>query len=222
MYAQTIIQLFNQLQEKGYTATDLDVVAKVHKVAIRLHSGRYEGSGKTFMAHNVGTASILASLSANVAIVAAGLIHNAYEVANSRQGASATAFRDYLKREIPPEVDSFVSRFPELRATKAGFDETLASLDDRDRGTALLQVANIMEHCLDRGPLYRGDRERFQDMLRSAQVPLLAVARGLGYLQLAEEFESLVTDALHGHVPETLRCSLAPKGAFDVPRSFDE
>ena len=217
MYAQTIIQLFNQLQEKGYTAADLSMVAQVHQVAIRLHSGRYEGSGKTFMAHNVGTASILGSLSASAALVSAGLIHNAYEIARQRKGASAETFREYLHREIPPEVDKYVARFPELHAAKPGFAQTLSLLDDRDRETALLQVANIMEHCLDRGPLYRGDREIFLDMLRSAQEPLLAVARGLGYIKLAEEFEALIKDALHGRVAEELRCPFAPQGAFDMP-----
>ena len=63
MYAQTNIQLFNQLRRDGYSKTDLDLVRDAYELAMVLFSGRFQPSGKSFIAHVVGTASILASRS---------------------------------------------------------------------------------------------------------------------------------------------------------------
>ena len=77
-YAQTNIQLFNQLQREGYGAADLEAVARAYDLAIALTTGRFRASGKTFIAHLVGTAGILGSLKAPGPLVVAGLLHAAY------------------------------------------------------------------------------------------------------------------------------------------------
>src|SRR5437879_11925353 len=77
-FAQTNIQLINQLRRNGYSVTEIGSVLTSYELTMRLFTGRFRASGKTFIAHLVGTASILASLRASVALVTAGLLHAAY------------------------------------------------------------------------------------------------------------------------------------------------
>lgn len=77
-YAQTNIQLLNQLQREGYSKEDLVSINNTYQFAIKMFAGCYRPSRKAFIAHVVGTASILASLHAPIKIVAAGLIHSIY------------------------------------------------------------------------------------------------------------------------------------------------
>ncbi len=58
-YDQTNIQLFNQLRHAGYSQMELKLVRDAYELAMDLFTGRFQPSGKSFMAHVVGTASIL-------------------------------------------------------------------------------------------------------------------------------------------------------------------
>src|SRR5205809_5329802 len=77
-YAQTNIQLLNQLRAGGYATAELARIRDVYEFAMLLFTGRYQPCGKPFIDHLVGTASILAFLHRPVEVVAAGLIHAAY------------------------------------------------------------------------------------------------------------------------------------------------
>ena len=77
-YAQTNVQLFNQLRSQGYSQNDRERVREAYEFAMRLFTGLFLPSGKTFIDHLVGTASILTSLRMPVEVVVAGLIHAAY------------------------------------------------------------------------------------------------------------------------------------------------
>ena len=76
-YAQTNIQLLNQLHRANYTADDLHLVRTAYELAMRLFCGQFRASGKTFIAHLVGTASVLGSLRVGAALIAVGLLHAA-------------------------------------------------------------------------------------------------------------------------------------------------
>src|SRR5262249_47294175 len=77
-FAQTIIQLHNQLVRDGYTVDDLRQVRRAYDLAATLFGGMLRASGKTFLAHCVGTASTLARFGAPGVVVVAGLLHAAY------------------------------------------------------------------------------------------------------------------------------------------------
>ena len=70
-YAQTNIQLFKQLHGDGYSATELALICDAYRLAIRLYSGYFLASGRTEIAHVVGTASILGVLKVPAPVVAA-------------------------------------------------------------------------------------------------------------------------------------------------------
>lgn len=74
-YAQTNLQLFNQLRLNGYSNTELACIFNAYKLVVSLYTACFRPSGKTFIAHLVGTATILSFLRAPASVVAAGLLH---------------------------------------------------------------------------------------------------------------------------------------------------
>src|SRR5437867_665839 len=102
MYAQTNIQLFNQLQREGYSNAELSLIRDAYELAMHLFTGFFIASGRTQIAHVVGAASILGSLHTPAEVVAAGLIHNVYETGDfgdGRRGIS-DARRQQIRQTI--------------------------------------------------------------------------------------------------------------------------
>lgn len=164
-YAQTNIQLFNQLRREGYSNTDLNLVRDGYELAMVLFTGRFQPSGKSFIAHVVGTASILASLRLPPQLVAAGLIHNVYENGDFGTGRSGISLgkRDEIRKTLGPEVEEYVARFAALFSTSPtaptahlarNNPDKLASVD---RAALLILFAEGLEHLLDCDILYYGE-----------------------------------------------------------------
>jgi (p)ppGpp synthase/HD superfamily hydrolase len=88
-YAQTNVQLFRQMRSEGYSQDERQLVFESYELGMHLFCGLYLPSGKPFIDHLVGTASILVSLRMSAHIVAAGLLHAAYihgDFGSARQG----------------------------------------------------------------------------------------------------------------------------------------
>src|SRR3989442_8242527 len=85
-FAQTNILLINQLRGDGYLPAEIGKVVTCYELAMRLFTGLFRASGKTFIAHLVGTASILGTLRASSSIVAAGLTLPPYSLGGLRDG----------------------------------------------------------------------------------------------------------------------------------------
>ncbi len=77
--ARTNIALYKQLRAAGWDTTRLVEVRDCYEFATTLFAGHCRASGKSFLAHLVGTGSILAALGAEPTTVAAGLLHAAYD-----------------------------------------------------------------------------------------------------------------------------------------------
>src|SRR5437870_2755825 len=146
-YAQTNLQLFNQLRRDGYSHTDLSFIRDAYELAMELFTGRFQPSGKSFIAHVVGTASVLAALRLSAPIVAAGLLHNVYEqgdFGNGRNGISKSK-REKIRRILSLEVEKYVARFPALPWYPQAIHrmrENLDSLSLFDRNLVLLRLAD--------------------------------------------------------------------------------
>src|SRR5690349_6606442 len=114
--AQTNIQLFNQLRQDAYSDGDLKLVRHAYELAMVLFSGRFQPSGKCFIAHVIGTASILAWLRLPAPVVAAGLLHNAYgngDFGDGRKGPTRSR-RRRIRESLGPEVETYVAKFSAL------------------------------------------------------------------------------------------------------------
>jgi (p)ppGpp synthase/HD superfamily hydrolase len=198
-FAQTNIQLFNQMYDLGYDEQEIAAVKNSYELAMTLFTGRFRGSGKTFIAHLVGTASILASVHSAPRIIAAGLLHAAYDsgdFGDSKQGISP-AKRDYVRAYVGAEVEEYIASYSELRwdqqVARSLYDK-LDSLSQLEREVVLIRLANELEDYLDLGILFCGIKKRTQAGYHSSGENMLGdIAQKLGFPDLADvwkmEFE---------------------------------
>jgi len=197
-YAQTNVQLFNQLRSEGYSDNEPAFIRDAYEFAMRIFSGLYLPSGKPFIDHLVGTASVLVSLHAPVQVVAAGLMHAAYlhgDFGSVKIGIS-NAKRAQLRRVVGDEVEEYIARYDRLLLTPRDISllqDTLDQLGPIDRYVVLMRLANELEHHLDFGGLYFTQNEKrqrgHQRYMESRGPQLVQLAERLGFRSLAAEME---------------------------------
>lgn len=222
-YAQTIPQLYSQLQRDGYSVAEMCGIRNAYELAMVLFSGRLQYSGKVFIAHVVGTASILASLRLPAEVIAAGLLHNVYhngDFGDGRTGIS-DARRDHVQRVVGKEVEQYVARFATLRwnsQTLPFIRDQLHDLDPIDRSVAVLRLADHLEHLLDLDALYSGDIGRLHYVERSPIV--IDIAEKFGFATLAAELRQALEETRSTTLPvELLHLRSGAFGCFIVPQS---
>ncbi|NJN87055.1 MAG: hypothetical protein HC881_13125 [Leptolyngbyaceae cyanobacterium SL_7_1] len=136
--AQSNLQLLSQLQREGYSDDDLKKIAAAYDLALQLFTGYFRGNGKSFIAHLVGTASILASVQAPIEVVAAGLLHAAYIWGNFGTGQSGKdkAKCHRIRAVAGWEVESYITNYDAIEWNPqaiALLNQTLDQLHSRDR-----------------------------------------------------------------------------------------
>lgn len=191
-YAQTNIQLFDQLRRDGYPPNQIDEAFKAHELAMPLFAGSYRQSGKTFIAHLVGTASILSSLHVTAELITAGLLHATYthgDFGNGVKGISSWK-REKLKKAAGQEVEELVARYSRLLWTTTAIQTLHAALhkmDSIDRDVVLLRLTNELEDLLDSGLFYwSAPKSRLEYIERKGHL-MVEIAARLGYPRLSAE-----------------------------------
>jgi gluconolactonase len=194
-YAQTNLQLYNQLKRESYSSDDLNFVRDAYELATVLFAGRFQPSGKTFVAHVVGTASILASLKLPAPIVAAGLLHNVFnagDFGDGRKGVSA-ARRGQITALLGPEVAEYTARFATLYWESPIMQiarNNPNALSSIDRHVLLIELSDHLEHFLDLDILYYSAPMR-RSYLSNGAVGA-EIAEKLGYDGLAETLRETI------------------------------
>lgn len=183
-YAQTNIQLLNHLRREGYSNAELGLVRDTYELSIGLYTGCFVGSGRTQIAHVVGTASILASLHVPAEVVAAALIHNVYETGDFGDGHNgiSKAKRREIEKAVGEKVERYVYRFREARLSPHSTSQIQD--DPVDRYALLVEFADRLDHhlndgCIDKYRLYIDHNGPF----------MAEMAEKLGYPTLAVELE---------------------------------
>src|SRR5262245_54021661 len=224
-YAQTNVQLFNQLRSEDYSRKEIERVRQAYEFAMSLFTGLFLPSGKTFIDHLVGTASILASLHVPIELVAAGVLHAAYLHGNFkslRKGNSETK-RDQLKHAVGKKVEDYVARYDRMlwgSKTIPVFRDTLDELDAIDRDVLLLRLANELEHNLDLGSLYRENWPQYIERYGSAMV---IMAEKLGYPLLSAEMATVFRNIASVQIPMEARIRSTQDSAYLImPKSYRE
>ena len=209
-YAQTNIQLFNQLRLEGYAKHEIFLVWKAYEFGMRLFSGLFLPSGKPFIDHLVGTASILAWLHMPVEIVTAGLIHAAYlygDFGTVRAGISEEK-RKKVRKAVGEEVENYVARYdlllwnpPRIQIIRDTFDE----LDAVDRKVLLIRLSNELEHHLDLAALYFAGNESkqagHQRYIQRDGPIMMEIAERLGARALAAEMQIAFNQIIMADLP---------------------
>jgi hypothetical protein len=231
-YAQTNVQLFNQLRSHGYSDTDRCFIRDLYRFATAIFSGIYLPSGKPLLDHLVGTASILASLRVPIEIVAAGLLHAAYlhgDFGTVTKGMSG-AKRTQLRSIAGDQVEQYIARYDRtfLRSRDlSSIQESLDGLDRIGRDIILLRLANELEHRLDLGGLYSAADEKeqrgHQRYIESRRLQLVMLAERLGFRTLAAELDATLGSLAAVQLPLWPYIRSAHHEAFLIaPRSCRE
>jgi hypothetical protein len=209
-HAQTNVQLWAQLAEQ-YPEEELSTAVRAYELAARLFSGRYRASGNTFVAHLIGTASILASIGASMNVVAGGLLHAAYPAGDfgTRTTGVSPRKRDVVRAAVGPEVERYVHRFAVLRWTPHTIPSIAASLDrldPLDTETLVMRLANVLDVHLDRGILYYVHAEDRRRELQATGPALIDIAARV-CPPLAGELRAVLAELATATVPAPLRRS---------------
>ena len=209
-YAQTSLQLFNQMRQAGYSQDDLATVRRAYDLAMRLFTSEYRGSGKPLLAHLVGTASVLVSLRAGVHLVAAAVLHAAYLFGEFGDGRrrSSPAKRDIVRRAVGSEIEELITRYDALRWEPEHVPHIharVAAMSAEEREVLLLRLANELEDHLDLGVLYCGNADGRRAAIRSWLGLSVDMARQLGQPVLAAELERVFQEVLSDELPTVLR-----------------
>lgn len=182
--AQTNLAFYKQLHAARYDQAALIRMRDSYEFATTLFAGRLRATGKPFLAHLVGTASILASLGATPEIVTAGLLHATYE-----QGEwGFTRWhnrRSRLRQAIGDEAESLVWRYQEMVWTSTVIQRVhndFAILKEIDRAVVLIRLANELDDQLDLAMRYVDPAKDEHRVLRPI---FIALAKALQKPQLA-------------------------------------
>ncbi len=197
-FAQTNLQLLYQLRCAGYTEDDLNFIAKAYGLATRLFTGYFRSSGKTFIAHLVGTASILVSVAAPIEVITAGLLHAAYEFGDFGDGVRGISKRkrQQVKRVVGEVIENYVAQYMTLRwdeSTILEFSHHLEGLSKTESHVLLIRLANELEDHLDMGILYCGNVEKRLHYLKNCGHLMIEMATNLGFTTLAQELSQVFT-----------------------------
>ncbi len=190
--AQTNLQLFNQLRERGLPLDELVEVRRAYEFLTTLYAGHYQADGKPFVSHGVGVASILGRLDQPAEFVSVGLLHNIYGNADFGDGleeVATPARRKLVLEAVGPRVERLLVRFRELRLhaqTLADLRRELPGWDEDDRRLMLVELADHLEKYVDLGVLYFGENDWIVGRTDSVGDDLLAIAEELGHPRLAE------------------------------------
>ncbi|MGB5709053.1 MAG: AMP-binding protein [Arenicellales bacterium] len=164
-FAQTNLQLINQLKN-GYTDSEISEVQAAYELACSLFSGSFRGCGKPFLAHAVGTASIVSALDAPIQSVTAALLHAAYMSGNFgiKGGGASTANRNRVRDAVGEQSEQLILRYTEFTWRSAAaiprIVQGFPALSQTDKDVLLMRLANELEEYLDLGILYCEDAEK--------------------------------------------------------------
>lgn len=188
--AQTNAQLFQQLAQLGHDAADLAQARDAYVLAMNVFAGLHRSCGKPFVAHAVGTASVVADAGGSADLVAAALLHSAYTL-----GEFGTLRRriDARKRaRVRAAAGAHAERLVDAYASFAWHDADIAALLEREppqgieRDVLLLRLANEVDEYANLAALYAWDRDRRIDRAERVLPQCAALAERIGHSRLAE------------------------------------
>jgi hypothetical protein len=225
MYAQTNIQLYNQLIRDNCSPADLILIRRAYDLAVQLFAGLYRPCGKPFLDHVVGTASIVHEIQGKPALTAAGLLHSAYSHGDFGLAGRVSA-RSRSKRMVGLvgcEVEAYVRLYTELVWNWRSVRELLGRIDSMtptEREVVSLRIVNELEDHLNSGTLYCYNAALHKDKLEDRHELLSVLARSLGLTVLQYEIDRVFAEcASQPVVPELLPRARRPRSYRVLPGS---
>jgi len=195
-YAQTNLQLVRQMRALSYSETAVARVERAYQTAIPMFSGLYRGSGKPFISHLVGTASILASHHYPADMILAGLMHAAYTQGDfgyhsGQQGSRRQ--RQFLAHCTGEHAEKLVYLYARLD-WKAHHIPTYVEdwhrLPAEQKTTIRIRLANELEDFLDNGMIAERNKKADQIAKLGMQANILTLAKRADWPELASDLKN--------------------------------
>lgn len=208
LYAQTNVQLYEQLVEAGYSVSDLKLVRDGYQLLSQLLSAKFRANGKPQIAHFVGTASILAAHGAGRSVVLAGLLHAIYALGDfgSFWPRMTRHKRQVVRRVIGHEAECLVARYSlsqwDAQMT-ASLAKALPKMSEEERGVLLLRLANELEEAADLSCEHEVRRQQKMAQL----VDYIEIARHMDMPRFAKELQEAYELARSQQIPVELKSS---------------
>lgn len=208
-FAQTNLQLRRQMAAQDYSSDAVARVDEAYRLAACLFSAQYRNTGKPFIAHLVGTASILASHAASTDSLVAGLLHAAYMTGDfgfhpGQRGSSRQ--RAWLRERIGNAAEERIASYDRLRwnaQTLADISQRYNSLDTLTREVLQVRLANTYEDFMDGAMCRKVPGKAAMYCNASVQENLLTLAHQAEWPQLQALLRAAFQEFNQAQVPMT-------------------
>jgi (p)ppGpp synthase/HD superfamily hydrolase len=146
--AQTNLQLYMQMLEEGYTEEEVSIINKAYLFSINKVHLMYRGSGKPFICHLVGTASLMVNNKQSIEVVLAALMHALYQNRVPFDGhTDITKRREIITTRFGSECDRLIYEYTEFE--KTGIKEINPDHIVVDKHVLLMRIADELEDLVD-------------------------------------------------------------------------
>jgi hypothetical protein len=205
--AQTNLQLYNQLVAQSWSDDDLRCLRSAYELADRMFAGTNRRSGKPFIAHLVGTASIAADVDGRRDVVLAGLLHSVYTGGGSTILSTAPS-RSTIRALTGTRCEEIIYAYAVTPWGLDALSDALVDAADPDplrRCVLILRLVNEVDERVDLGHRYndKGSLLRGDD-----PVPRMAeLADRLDCPELAAALRRVLAEQRGIDVPIVLRAS---------------
>jgi hypothetical protein len=215
--AQTNLQLLAQMQAQGYDESALLLAHQAYLYTTVSANGLYRGSGKPFVCHLVGVASIVSHCAASPMLISAALLHASYQERVYRDlPGGLNACRLDIEKRFGGECDRLVQGYQQLERDESNRASRRTPPEiPLDPQIELLALADQLEDLVDCGPALHGLVSDGPDIRGSAAWRLLRAegsvpgyaerARVSGHAWLAEAFENWLARNRRCAFPHAIR-----------------
>ena len=165
--AQTNLQLYLQIKESNLPDSLVRQIQQDYHLAVKLFGDIIRSTGKPFLCHAVGTASMAMINGATATQIRAALLHAAYshgKFPRGKTGATANN-RDWLRSFTDNEVESLVYEYRNFPFNQQSVDRFVS--DERqpsplERSLLLIRISNEVDDSAHYGALL-GNKRRYKN-----------------------------------------------------------
>lgn len=153
--AQTNLQLYAQLVPTFGFGLDLERIQRAYLFVAECSSGLMRGSGKPFVCHLVGTASLLAEAGEDADGVVAGLLHATYQNRMPFPGDAALQVRRaFVREQFGDVVEDLVFQYQDFEVAEL---DQMSDDQLRTRTRVVkMRLSDEAEDLLDHGVIVHG------------------------------------------------------------------
>ncbi|OOZ16266.1 hypothetical protein BOW35_00035 [Solemya velum gill symbiont] len=216
--AQTNLQLYRQLIACRWSDRELKAARAAYELAMELFPCRFRSSGKPFVSHLVGTASVLAVCDFPPDVVIAGLLHAVYLQGDFLDGEKGITEkrRKFIAQKLGKRVEGAIAGYSKLPWDLSVVTKLLGtstSLGELERKILAIRIANDIDDHLDCGMVLSNKTEKIETG-NGEPHPLSRLAIRNELQQLSELVDEVYADQYETELPDVLRSGKSV--SFDI------